>query len=485
MAESISDDEKSQYNFWRKIMKRKVLYTRMFASLAVLAVVLVMAVGALAATAPFTLNGLLAFDGGTGVYSVKGVAFEVNAATVCTDGLGAVVADCSTLAGQLVTVVGSYDDEDVTVPWVAGSITVVSDPATVFTHEGELMAFDAASWTIDAFVFEIGASTFVPPFFAVGDTVMASYTVEAGTGDYLANAFTVLESAGSYTFAGELMAFTDTSWTVGPHTFLLNGASLPPFFAVGDQVEVTFDIVGGEYLASAIVLLSSGEGNTYVYEGVLMGFTDTTWTVDTYTFLLNGVALPPFFAVGDTVKVTFMIVDGEFIAIALEVIETVVPVKVESARCDNRLKDHPAILKLAADVGEEDPDVILGYFCDGFGIGEIMLAYKWAENSEYTPAMLLALRSSGDGMGWGHIKKLAQGSPMIEEPEEPEVEEPEAPEMEETEEMDQKTNGKPETSGKPETTGKPETAGKPETTGKPEATGKPEKATSNGKGKNK
>ena len=115
--------------------------------------------------------------------------------------------------------------------------------------------------------------------------------------------------------------------------------------------------------------------------------------------------LPPYFGVHDIVEVTFSFVDGEMVASAVRVVETYVPDKVESARCENRLKDHPAVVKLAKEL-TEDPAVIMEYFCKGFGVGEIKLAYKYA-TGDYTPGMLLALRAQG--MSWGEIKHLMAG----------------------------------------------------------------------------
>jgi hypothetical protein len=51
------------------------------------------------------------------------------------------------------------------------------------------------------------------------------------------------------------------------------------------------------------------------------------------------------------------------------------------------------------------------YFCKGFGVGEIMQAFKYSADSQYTAQMLLALRAQGSG--WGQLKKLAKANPQI------------------------------------------------------------------------
>ncbi len=56
---------------------------------------------------------------------------------------------------------------------------------------------------------------------------------------------------------------------------------------------------------------------------------------------------------------------------------------------------------------------LVEYFCKGFGVGEIRLAFKYAAGSKYTAQMLLALRAQG--AGWGELKKLAQANPKTDD----------------------------------------------------------------------
>jgi hypothetical protein len=54
---------------------------------------------------------------------------------------------------------------------------------------------------------------------------------------------------------------------------------------------------------------------------------------------------------------------------------------------------------------------IMGWFCQGFGFGEIDLAYSLSYMSGTPVAEIFAMKSGG--MGWGEIKKRyeAQGNP--------------------------------------------------------------------------
>jgi len=70
---------------------------------------------------------------------------------------------------------------------------------------------------------------------------------------------------------------------------------------------------------------------------------------------------------------------------------------------------HPAGARLAEEF-DVDYAEIMTLFCDeGFGFGEIMIAYLTAEASEQDVASILALRA--EGMGWGQIMREAELDP--------------------------------------------------------------------------
>jgi hypothetical protein len=77
--------------------------------------------------------------------------------------------------------------------------------------------------------------------------------------------------------------------------------------------------------------------------------------------------------------------------------------KNDSLRCENMELDfHPAGQALADRFEPEGGyDEIMGWFCNGFGFGEIQLAYSAAESLGITPAELFAMRLLG--LGWGEI----------------------------------------------------------------------------------
>jgi hypothetical protein len=63
---------------------------------------------------------------------------------------------------------------------------------------------------------------------------------------------------------------------------------------------------------------------------------------------------------------------------------------------------HPAAEKLAAEF-DVSYDEIIGWFCEGFGFGEIKIAYQISKVSGVAVTDLFDQRNSG--MGWGEIMK--------------------------------------------------------------------------------
>lgn len=356
--------------------------------------------------APETLTGLLA-TGATTDWMVNGDPVVLDSGTVCNN------AACSELAaGMLVTVV----KDDTTN--VAATITVLAEAANA-TASGEV-------------------ATFTPSLLTLADSNSTSYRI------------------GSYT-------------------------SLPGFDVLtGDIVNVTYkpsvDSATPGNFAIAIEVVSSTAPHTF--EGTIIALADgnTIWTVEddqgnVYDFKVSSDLWPLVFGVGDRVSLTFTMVDGEFIASAMQVQETAVPVKTESARCTNDKSNHPALAKLAARYfaalpedsayasAEELQADLVDYFCKGFGVGEIGLAFRYSAGSEYTAQMLLALRAQGSG--WGQLKKLAKTTPKIEESTTT-VE----PAMSQVTQGNSNKPDKEPKSSKPDNPGKSGQAGKPDKPGK-------------------
>jgi hypothetical protein len=79
---------------------------------------------------------------------------------------------------------------------------------------------------------------------------------------------------------------------------------------------------------------------------------------------------------------------------------TTTPVVTQETRCDK--EDHPKGHDLAVQYGVPYEE-IMGWFCLGFGFGEIDLAYSLSIQSGVPVDQIFAMKQSG--MGWGEIKK--------------------------------------------------------------------------------
>jgi hypothetical protein len=409
----VKEENKNLRRF--KTMKKSTkIISLSLSGLMVIGLLLSMAVGTMAA--PETLTGMLE-TGITTEWTVNGEPVDVDSDGVLPDTVCINVTPCSNLAaGMLVTVV----KDDTTN--IASTITVLGG---------------AANSTVTGVV-----ATFTPSLLTLADT--SSYMI------------------GSYT-------------------------TLPGFLVLtGDTVNVTFKpsvdpaILGN--FAIEIEIVNSTAPHTF--EGTITALANgnTTWTVEddqgkAYDFTVSADLWPLVFGVGDRVAITFTIVNGDFIASAVQVLETAVPVKTESERCTNDKSNHPALTKLAARILASLPEDsgyasvkelqadLVDYFCKGFGVGEIRLAFKYSAGSEYSAQMLLSMRAQGSG--WGELKKLAKANPVIEESN---TDEPAA-----FQDKQGKSN-KPEKelkSGRSDKPGKSGQRGKPDKPGKSGKRGKP------------
>ncbi len=239
-----------------------------------------------------------------------------------------------------------------------------------------------------------------------GKVVLAS--ISKGTTNFEATSINQQADTTVFGYTGILTAIDPAFLKLDVFDFQVGTTALPPFFKVNDQLETkyTVDLATGNFLSQSFKVLNSGVGNTYTYSNTLNAINGDIWTVGVYTFTVKGVALPPMVNVKDTVEVTFSIVNGVNVASSVKVLVTNVENKVNSNRCENRTTPNPAIVKLAKEVNA-DPETLGKYFCAGFGVGEIRLAYRYAANG-FTPAMLLELRAQG--MSWGEIRKLVAGT---------------------------------------------------------------------------
>ena len=74
----------------------------------------------------------------------------------------------------------------------------------------------------------------------------------------------------------------------------------------------------------------------------------------------------------------------------------------ENFYCLNRSEEHPVAARLVGNF-EVPYDVIMDWFCGGFGFGEIKMALQISTTAGVSPDELLQMKANGTG--WGVIRK--------------------------------------------------------------------------------
>ncbi len=165
-------------------------------------------------------------------------------------------------------------------------------------------------------------------------------------------------------------------------------------------------------------------GLEFEFEGVVVSITDEAIVVDVegVEFILApaGSFNPSMLSEGDMVRFNGVMLNDDTIKVTeLEIVEPPAdepgeePVEEPVDEPDDTplacgKEDHPVITALA-DEFELEYDVVMGYFCDGYGVGEIARALLLAEQTDMAAEDVLAMRE--DGMGWGNIVKELDVNP--------------------------------------------------------------------------
>lgn len=294
---------------------------------------------------------------------------------------------------------------------VAGLIlagVVVALAATSFTLVGTLN-YVGTTYSVDSQVITVTATTVCTDLngaSVLGNcSGLATKKVQA-TGIVSGTVYTATNISELGTFVGVITKIdttvTPNLWTVGSMVFAVNAdTTLNGTFAEGDVAEVTYKKVGTDNVA---VVVDPVELFTFTGEVTVIGATQ--WTVGGQPFEVDPNALIYAGAKEhDIVTVTYYKLEASNVAVKIELFA---PFKNENSRCENRPADFPIPKGIEVKLGEDfNEDQVRAMFCQGFGWGEIVQAFKWA-NDDLTPAELLAMKAGG--MGWGQIKKAASTS---------------------------------------------------------------------------
>jgi hypothetical protein len=295
-------------------------------------------------------------------------------------------------------------------------------------------------WKVAGVTYKVSAKTELPPFYAVNDVVRVTYIIKEADNLALKVELVSSDPNSIYDYEDVLSEINGNTWKIGSYSFDLTGVSLPDFYGEGDTVHVTFKIVSGVYKVETVVVVNSGKNYDYTGEVTEIG---DTWTVGKYSFLLDkDVTIYTNPVLHDIVKVTFKIVNMEYVAVDIALYA---PFKNDNSRCADWQTEEFKIPPGIEDKLEgADLAQVYAMFCQGFGWGEIKNAFKL---SSVNPEDLLARKAKGEG--WGQIKKDFDLTPTHE------------------------NNGKGHSNDVTNTTGKPETAGKPDKQNNPYKTENP------------
>jgi hypothetical protein len=169
--------------------------------------------------------------------------------------------------------------------------------------------------------------------------------------------------------------------------------------------------------------VSEGEDVEMSFTGVVDSIGTSEWVISGKTvYIKEFTKIDPEIQEGYTVRVTFIVGQGEaWEALRIKSLEEespdeLQPVETEVPSTEEILLEtdctganpHPKALALAKKYGVTDGE-IMSWFCQGFGFGEIDLAYGMLPQGDllteqtYDVNEIFAKRSSG--LGWGQIKK--------------------------------------------------------------------------------
>ncbi|HEX7976748.1 MAG TPA: DUF5666 domain-containing protein [Anaerolineales bacterium] len=394
----------------------------------------------------FTLRGNLASSQGS-TWIVSGVPFTVDAATSISG---------DPQVGELVQVEGRVLADGA---WVADSIAPSTDNQQLSTFTGAVESMGGDTWKIGGWTVQANQETEVTKGVAEGSPVRVTFRVlddgrwqavkiellgensqpssatPTATPDPEAHPLLTFDpdeleteacaanAASSYTFSGKLLndgiAPADYASNVELAYQVVRGAEFV------DKVELSqtrWDrIEGGEQVSfNVAVTLNAANWRAAAEDGEIKlrvfvanetnrpAELDTrlTVTIDNKcekpasTLTIGGTPIPPITTtntITPTVTVPAVITPTVTVTTTVPVTGTLTVTNCTGAQ------PHPTGTALAQSFGVPYEE-IMGWFCQGFGFGEIERAYTWSRETGVPVAKIFELRRSG--LGWGEIKKI-------------------------------------------------------------------------------
>ncbi|HMN59141.1 MAG TPA: DUF5666 domain-containing protein [Anaerolinea sp.] len=287
---------------------------------------------------------------------------------------------------------------DAAVTLTAGQATLVQpdgspdDPSFEFMAQGEITSIVGDVWTVSGLVIQVPAD--VANGFVVGDHVVVRGRI-LPDGTYVADRVSYANNEKiKMHFTGVVEQMGADAWVISGKTVKVDGQTeIDEGLKVGDPVSVSFVVLeDGSWLAREIEALEQEEDDkptatpTATVEGTLTDTPEPSETPEGSETPTPSVT-PTETATPETSVTPTPTLSGE------------------RAGCERTDWKHPEGLRLAQRWGVSYEE-IMGWFCQGYGFGEIDLAYELAQQSGKPVTEVFAMRASG--MGWGNIKKALE-----------------------------------------------------------------------------
>ena len=240
----------------------------------------------------------------------------------------------------------------------------------------------------------------------------------------------------SYEFnvQGPIAAISGDAWTVSGLTFLVNPAvSEGHIWQIGDLVQVRGRILADGSLVADWVKRAANDKEKAHFTGLVESTGAEAWLIGGKTVLVDSnTEIEPGLVAGDPVEVSFVILeDGSWLALEIESLagddlpdETATATAALTATSTVTLtptgQATPTLPKAGCEAGDsEQPEgmvlaerygvpyaEIMNWFCQGYGFGQIDLAYDLARSMGVPVEEIFAMNESG--MGWGLIKQTLE-----------------------------------------------------------------------------
>lgn len=296
----------------------------------------------------------------------------------------------------------AVSQQGATVFLTAGQATLVEpqstpeDPTYAFYIQGPIESMEGDSWVVSGTPLTVASS--LGTGFQLGDWVAIRGRI-LSDGTYLADRVTYAKNEQvKLRFTGVIESISDSSWVIGGKTVLVNDQTeMDGDLSVGDVVSVSYLIQpDGSWLAREIEALDSEDHPTPTPTSTVEE-SPTPETSETPTATSEGT---------------------ETLTTTPETSETPTATPEPTlggnrAGCQSDTWQHPEGLRLAARWGVSYNE-IMSWFCQGYGFGEIDLAYELAGQSGKPVTEVFAMRASG--MGWGNIKQALEPQSTVQPP---------------------------------------------------------------------